>query len=110
MSGFTTAGYENTPDIYLTNQEVGEFSMLDDAAITHKLHQYGSVMMQHGLSPRAFAGVERILAHLTFEQQYRAGFYDDIIAEHRAAEAGAVGAEAQLTPEDAPGLVSRRSE
>jgi hypothetical protein len=109
MSGFTTAGFENTPDIYLTNQEVGRFSELDDAAITYKLHQYGSVLMQHGINPRAFAGIERILAHLTFEQQYRAGTYDEVIAAYRGREAAEAAAE-QVTEAAPVSLALRRTE
>jgi hypothetical protein len=108
MSGFTTAGYENTPDIYLTNQEVGKFSTLDDAALTHMLHQYGNVMLQHGLNPRAFAGVERILAHLTFEQQYRAGAYDNVIETYQAQEA--TEATADLVSDDVPATLALRKQ
>jgi len=102
MSGFTSAGYENTPDIYLTNQEVRNFSALDDAALTHMNQQYGDVLTQEGVNPRALAGAQRILTHLIFEQDYRAGNYDDAIARYRAREA------AELTQEDVPATLAVR--
>lgn len=103
MSGFTSAGFENTPDIHLTNQQVGEFSMLDDAALAYKIQQYGSVLLQDGVNPRALAGAQRILTHLNFEQQYRAGVYDNAIARIRAEEAAA-----ELAPEDVPAALALR--
>lgn len=107
MSGFTPAGFENTPDMHLTNQQVGEFSMLDDAALTFKIQQYGSVMLQDGVNPRALATAQRILTHLNFEQQYRSGVYDNAIERHRAEEAAAAE---QALDEVPAALAARRLE
>jgi hypothetical protein len=104
MSEFTASGYDNTPDIYLANQEVGSVSELSDKALANQIFKFTSVLRQHGLMPRAFEGTERIMAHLTFEQRYREGFYDDAIAAHRAQEAPDV---IEVAPDGEPALVSR---
>lgn len=80
MSERAVAGYDGTPNIYAANQTAGSFSGLSDEALEDKIKEYGSVLGQEGVNPRAIAGARRVLAHLTFEQQCRSGDFDDAVA------------------------------
>lgn len=95
--------------IYLANQEVGKFSTLEDTAIENMLLKYGEVLLQIGVNQRAYDGAKRILAHLSFEQDYRNGNYDDVIERHRAEKATA--ADGDFAPVVVPpSLIARRVE
>ncbi len=104
MSELSSAGNNNTPNIYLTNANVGEFSLLSNKAITDMLELYRDLSSQTGVNQRALAGAKRIIRHLTFEEQYRAGAFDPLINQAEAT----MTAGADLPEGTPPGLVSHR--
>jgi hypothetical protein len=79
-SEFTSASWDSTPNIYLEEQGTGGYTNLSNEAIAAKVLEYEGVLTQKGVNPRAAEAARRILAHLSFERQSRAGAYSNTIA------------------------------
>lgn len=96
MSGFTGEGFNPFPNTHEDNQSVAEFSMLADEALTHKIGEYQAFVTREKAMPRAIEVGTRILDHLTFEQDYRNGAYDEAIEAARQQETEVVHVAGEL--------------
>ena len=76
MSGFDREGLMPFPNTYEDNEEVGKFSLLDDRSLLAKHRDYQTFLSRDDIMPRATMAANRVLSHLIFEENYRAGVYD----------------------------------
>lgn len=76
MGDFTGEGFEVFPSIYQDNQRVKEVAEWPDVYLETKVTEYWQFLMREDLMPRARQAAHRILEHLGFEIDWRAGQYD----------------------------------
>lgn len=76
MSDFVGEGFKPFPNIYEDNKAVGAISGLSEAVLERKVHEYWEFLGRDDIMPRARDMAHRILLHLGFEVDYRAGEYD----------------------------------
>lgn len=81
MSENASAGYDNTPYLYLEDQVSGGYTTLSNEEIAAKIATFEGVLAQDGVQPRAAETTRKLLGRLYFERQSRAGAFNDSVAE-----------------------------
>ena len=74
---FTTEGFKPFPSVHSDNQIIGGCSEWSDQIIEEKITEYWLFLERDDIQPRARGLAQRVLAHLGFEIDYRAGCYVD---------------------------------
>lgn len=75
MSDFTSQGGEVFPSIQSDEFRIHAIAEWPDKQLEEKVTEYWAFLNQGNVIPRALKASNRILAHLGFEVDYRAGFY-----------------------------------
>lgn len=68
-------GFESFPSLYADGLQTGEFSEWKTPFLLDRYNEYTQFLQRPDLMPRAQTEAARILLHLTFELDYRAGVY-----------------------------------
>lgn len=75
---FTSEGLQPFPNTHSNSQRLGECSEWPDVIIETKITEYWQFLSRDDIMPRAKEAAHRILTHLGFEIDYRAGIYDQV--------------------------------
>lgn len=81
MSSFTSEGHKPFMNTHSDSQRLGECSEWPDVILETKVTEYWQFLMRDDLQPRATAAAHRILEHLGFEIDYRAGVYNPEVTD-----------------------------
>lgn len=77
-SGFTTKGYENTPNLHNNNEYlVPMLSELSSERLSELREQYATFISSDPL-PHHRTQAERFLLHVDFEERWRGGEFEQI--------------------------------
>lgn len=77
MSDFSGEDYRPFPNVYSDNERIGQCSEWSDQIIEDRVTVYWLFLERDDIMPRARIAGQRVLAHLGFEIDYRAGVYVD---------------------------------